>query len=80
MLNKEHLNDEINLHNASIRHQKPHACDLELLKRRITPVRTIYENILTQNLEKSSQRKFLENYLNKFQFISLPSYDFRVKT
>lgn len=78
VLTKEHLNDEIKMHNRTLKGKHSSIICEELLKLRATKVADFYEN-LHDLVKKDEQKGFVEKVLWKFQFISLASYDYRVK-
>lgn len=75
----DHLQDEIKLQNNLTLYEKPNKNDLELLWLRSDPIRRIYDDIRFMGWTDDNQKKFLHSHLFKYQFKSLPSYDFRVK-
>lgn len=79
VLTKEHINDEIKLHNSTIQHRKTNKIDSDLIKLRIGKIDQVYESILSKFTSKRKQNNFLKFHLSRYQFTSLPSYDFRVR-
>lgn len=74
----DQVNDEILLYNRSLKSSYQIAISNELMKLRTQKISDLYENLF-KTIPKEKQLRFIEKYIWKYEFKSLPSYDFRVK-